>query len=621
MAVRVLVVDDEPIVRDVLTRYLSRGGFEVDSAEDGEAALERFTATAPDLVVLDLMLPGVDGVEVFTRIRADHDTPVIMLTARGEETDRVVGLEIGADDYIAKPFSPREVVARVRAVLRRSPVGSGEGRHEGPILFEDGAIDPAARKLTVGGRAVALTVPGPEPRTGVRPAPAPRGALGLRVRRRSRYRHRPHPAAPREDRARPVSPEARGHGVGRRLPVRPVTWRPVALAAAVAAVGAAGTIAVGALAGMEGSELTDLALLLLPAAAVTVVASVLAGPLLRRASFRGRLVAVALVAAVASLANLGALAALMFVDAHDAALMGSLLAYSLGAGVAAGLVASRSQARAVDRLTRTAARLAEGDLDSRIGSLGAGPELDALARTLDEMAERVQRSIAAERTADRVRRDLITAVSHDLRTPLAGLRAVAEAIEDGVVDDPPTLRRYIADLRVQVATLSNLVDDLFELVQLEEEAVLHEPPRARLEDVVGSVVDACRSQAEAKGLVVERSLIGAGSAACSPRIARVLQNLLQNAIRHTPADGTVRIEARRRDGAVEVVVSDTGEGIPADALDRVFDPFWRADPSRSEPGAGLGLALAKRIVEALGGDIRVESAPAAGSRFAVVLPT
>ena len=400
-----------------------------------------------------------------------------------------------------------------------------------------------------------------------------------------------------------------------------MTWRPVALAAAVAAVGAAGTIAVGALAGMEGSELTDLALLLLPAAAVTVVASVLAGPLLRRASFRGRLVAVALVAAVASLANLGALAALMFVDAHDAALMGSLLAYSLGAGVAAGLVASRSQARAVDRLTRTAARLAEGDLNSRIGSLGAGPELDALARTLDEMAERVQRSIAAERTADRVRRDLITAVSHDLRTPLAGLRAVAEAIEDGVVDDPPTLRRYIADLRVQVATLSNLVDDLFELVQLEEEAALHESPRARLEDVVGSVVDACRSQAEAKGLVVERSLNGAGSAACSPRIARVLQNLLQNAIRHTPADGTVRIEARRRDGAVEVVVSDTGEGIPADALDRVFDPFWRADPSRSEPGSGLGLALAKRIVEALGGDIRVESAPAAGSRFAVVLPT
>jgi two-component system, OmpR family, response regulator ResD len=156
MAARVLVVDDEPIVRDVLTRYLSRGGFQVDSAADGEGALERFAADPPDLVLLDLMLPGADGVEVFTRIRADHDTPVIMLTARGEETDRVVGLEIGADDYIAKPFSPREVVARVKAVLRRSPAPA-DRPDERPLRFADGEIDPRARTITVGGRPVALT--------------------------------------------------------------------------------------------------------------------------------------------------------------------------------------------------------------------------------------------------------------------------------------------------------------------------------------------------------------------------------------------------------------------------------------------------------------------------------
>jgi signal transduction histidine kinase len=101
----------------------------------------------------------------------------------------------------------------------------------------------------------------------------------------------------------------------------------------------------------------------------------------------------------------------------------------------------------------------------------------------------------------------------------------------------------------------------------------------------------------------------------------VLQNLLQNAIRHTPADGAVRVEARRRPNGVEVAVEDTGEGIPPDVLGKVFDPFWRGDAARTTPGSGLGLALAKRIVEALGGDIRVESAPAAGSRFAVILPT
>ena len=156
MAARVLVVDDEPIVRDVLTRYLSKSGYRVESAEDGEAALERFAAEPPDLVLLDLMLPGVDGIEVFTRIRVDHDTPVIMLTARGEETDRVVGLEIGADDYIPKPFSPREVVARVRAVLRRS-AGAAGPVDEGPIRFEEGEIDPAARTVSVRGREVSLT--------------------------------------------------------------------------------------------------------------------------------------------------------------------------------------------------------------------------------------------------------------------------------------------------------------------------------------------------------------------------------------------------------------------------------------------------------------------------------
>jgi signal transduction histidine kinase len=127
-------------------------------------------------------------------------------------------------------------------------------------------------------------------------------------------------------------------------------------------------------------------------------------------------------------------------------------------------------------------------------------------------------------------------------------------------------------------------------------------------------------QAEEKGLVVEEALDGAGTALCSPRLTRVLQNLLQNAIRHTPADGTVRIEARRRVDGLEVVVVDDGEGIDPDALDRIFEPFWRGDPARSGEGTGLGLAVAKRIVEALGGDIRVQSAPARGARFSVVLP-
>jgi DNA-binding response OmpR family regulator len=151
---RVLVVDDEPMVREVLARYLEMEGFEVETAEDGEQALATFDAAPPDLVLLDLMLPRIDGFEVFRRIRARTQTAVIMLTARGEETDRVVGLELGADDYVTKPFSPREVVARVRAVLRRA----NGSRTQGDVLsFGALEIDGPRREARRDGEPVRLT--------------------------------------------------------------------------------------------------------------------------------------------------------------------------------------------------------------------------------------------------------------------------------------------------------------------------------------------------------------------------------------------------------------------------------------------------------------------------------
>jgi DNA-binding response OmpR family regulator len=154
---RVLVVDDEPIVREVLSRYLAREGFDVETASDGKAALEVFEATRPQLVVLDLMLPRIDGLEVFRRIRARNGPAVIMLTARGKETDRVVGLELGADDYIAKPFSPREVVARVRAVLRRTRDATTTASGEEILRFRELEVDTRTREVRVDGRRVALT--------------------------------------------------------------------------------------------------------------------------------------------------------------------------------------------------------------------------------------------------------------------------------------------------------------------------------------------------------------------------------------------------------------------------------------------------------------------------------
>jgi DNA-binding response OmpR family regulator len=153
---RVLVVDDEPTVREVVQRYLERDGYLVRVAEDGHAALAAAGSWAPDLIVLDLMLPGLDGLEVCRRIREAGGTPVIILTAKGYEADRIVGLELGADDYVVKPFSPRELVARVRSVLRRA--NGPAARRPATLRAGDVLIDPASREVTVAGRPVLLTV-------------------------------------------------------------------------------------------------------------------------------------------------------------------------------------------------------------------------------------------------------------------------------------------------------------------------------------------------------------------------------------------------------------------------------------------------------------------------------
>jgi DNA-binding response OmpR family regulator len=156
---RILVVEDDPTVSEVVAKYLEREGFAVETVGDGNAALESAGAEAPDLVVLDIMLPGLDGLEVCSRIRAQAPVPIIMLTALGEESDRVMGLELGADDYVAKPFSPRELTARVKAVLRRAqaPLSSDALQAAAPLRSDGLEVDMASREVRVGGELATLT--------------------------------------------------------------------------------------------------------------------------------------------------------------------------------------------------------------------------------------------------------------------------------------------------------------------------------------------------------------------------------------------------------------------------------------------------------------------------------
>ena len=154
--IKILVIDDEESIIKLVTSYLRPEGYEIYTAEDGQSGLQAFRAFNPDLIVLDIMLPGMDGIELLNRIRRESDTYVILLTAKSEETDKIVGLTIGADDYVTKPFSPRELVARIKAAIRRmsNGVGSTEG---GVLVFEHIRIDTGRRQVWVDDRQIELT--------------------------------------------------------------------------------------------------------------------------------------------------------------------------------------------------------------------------------------------------------------------------------------------------------------------------------------------------------------------------------------------------------------------------------------------------------------------------------
>jgi signal transduction histidine kinase len=397
--------------------------------------------------------------------------------------------------------------------------------------------------------------------------------------------------------------------------------RVAGLVAVIAAMGALAALVVGALLGMSMGDIAGLVSPLLASTLVTIATALVANTALARTSLRARFLVVAILGAGVALANLAVMTRLMFVSKHDIAVVSLLVVFAAGTAVALAVVLASRSTIAVGRLVAGARRLGEGDLTARIGELSAGPELDALARSMDDAAARLAVAREREQQVEQMRRDLIVAVSHDLRTPLASLRAMAEALDDGVVEEPSTVRRYVGEMRRSVEQLVAMVDDLFELTQLDVGAIHAEAERATLEEVVRSAVSTIGPSADLKRLTLVTDLGDAGGAACSPRLVRVLQNLLTNAVRHTPSDGTVRIEAVRSDRGLVVAVEDSGEGLADADLLRVFEPFYRADPARSGSGSGLGLALAQRIVQAMGGSIAAERRPAAaGARFAVVLP-
>jgi signal transduction histidine kinase len=324
-----------------------------------------------------------------------------------------------------------------------------------------------------------------------------------------------------------------------------------------------------------------------------------------------RLVALTLIVGALPIAAVLLSGVAMF-DMHaDVVLVAVAVASSMVA-VGGALLVTRSISGPLRELRASTTRLSRGDFSARVGEHGPA-ELSEVAAAFNEMTSRLEELFDA-------RRQLVAWASHDLRAPVSSLQAMLEAVEDGVVEP----EHYLPAMQQQVHALRVLIDDLFDLAQIDAGGDALQTHGVAVERLVGSSVDGFAAEANARGIALERRVAdGLPDVEVAPeQIERVMQNLLANALRHTPSRGSVTVAAERMNGSVVVSVDDTGEGIPPGAARTMFDRFWRGDPARdrSSLGAGLGLAIAKGLVERHGGMIWAEERRGGGARIAFTLP-
>jgi len=318
------------------------------------------------------------------------------------------------------------------------------------------------------------------------------------------------------------------------------------------------------------------------------------------------------------------LIAMLFVSARDALALALLLTF---AGVLAGYTAwglTRDVTKDLARVGDAVVAVGQGERQERV-ELGAGEdELGALASQVNRMSRELEQREAERDASEQARRDLVAGASHDLRTPLNSLRLIARAIDDGLVDEH-TLRRYLGQITLNIDALDNLIEDLFELARIEAGDIDWTFEDLSLDQLMRETLEGMTPVAEQRG--VELRLASPPdlppTRANPEKIQRVLFNLIENALHHTPPGGRVRVGADAIGEYVEVEVADTGEGISAGQLDRVFEPLWRggaASASRPRDGAGLGLPVSRSIVAAHGGRIDVVETSPRGTRISFTLP-
>ncbi|MFC5470330.1 sensor histidine kinase [Cohnella suwonensis] len=309
----------------------------------------------------------------------------------------------------------------------------------------------------------------------------------------------------------------------------------------------------------------------------------------------------------------------------------STFAWLVGATLTAGIVSFVLNVVLVRPLEQSVARIGEASAQIASGSFGTevplvGPtELRSLAERFNAMSRQLKDSFDKLRLAEKSRRELVANVAHDLRTPLALLQSHAEALQDGVVQDPETVGRYLETLRLESIRLGSLVQELFDLSRIDSGEEPYEPKKVALEDVFVQTLNAYAPKLEEKKLQVVVRLPEPSPIAMAMEqgMRRIVGNLLDNAVRHSPIGATLTLSAMPGDeGELVVAVRDEGDGIAPDELELVFERFYRSDRSRTRDGsgAGLGLAIAKSLAERMGGKIGAASAPGHGSEFWFTVP-
>jgi signal transduction histidine kinase len=343
-------------------------------------------------------------------------------------------------------------------------------------------------------------------------------------------------------------------------------------------------------------------------------------------SLRYSLILITLITISVVFFNVWFLAQEMFFEDHDLNLTSILLISAVWTALGCAYFVAFALTRRIMNVVKGAGELTASKLDARVPVQG-NDELANLAISFNTMAQRLQEAAEQKAMLEQSRRDLIAWASHDLRTPLASLQLVVDALVDGVADDEATRTRYLQTAQREIANLKELISDLFELSQLESGHLDLQLQETSLSDLLSDTLSAMQTLAERRGV----QLHGHVSREIDPvqidpeKIQRVLYNLITNAIRHTPAGGEVRVQAMVVHDRVRVAVEDSGEGITSEDLPHVFERFYRGERARTreedgQRGAGLGLAIARGLVEAHQGSIEVDSRPGHGAQFAFTLP-